>query len=105
VGLRLGAWAVRDARCARSTLSLQPPNSQPNLQPPPPPYAPAAQEPGAVLIDIGDGVLQIEFHSKMNAIGGDTIEMIHAGRAARRRRTSPRSSSPTARRTSRPAPT
>jgi 3-hydroxyacyl-CoA dehydrogenase len=34
---------------------------------------------GASLIDIGDGVLQIEFHSKMNAIGGDTMEMLHAG--------------------------
>jgi 3-hydroxyacyl-CoA dehydrogenase len=34
---------------------------------------------GASLIDIGDGVLQIEFHSKMNAIGGDTIQMLHAG--------------------------
>ena len=34
---------------------------------------------GASLIDMGDGVLQIEFHSKMNAIGGDTMEMLHAG--------------------------
>ena len=34
---------------------------------------------GASLIDIGDGVLQIEFHSKMNAIGGDTMQMLHAG--------------------------
>jgi 3-hydroxyacyl-CoA dehydrogenase len=34
---------------------------------------------GASLIDIGDGVLAVEFHSKMNAIGGDTIEMLHAG--------------------------
>ena len=34
---------------------------------------------GASLIDMGDGVLQVEFHSKMNAIGGDTIEMLHAG--------------------------
>jgi 3-hydroxyacyl-CoA dehydrogenase len=33
---------------------------------------------GASLIDMGDGVLQVEFHSKMNAIGGDTIEMLHA---------------------------
>jgi 3-hydroxyacyl-CoA dehydrogenase len=31
------------------------------------------------LIDMGDGVLQVEFHSKMNAIGGDTIQMLHAG--------------------------
>ena len=34
---------------------------------------------GASLWDIGDGVLQVEFHSKMNAIGGDTIQMLHAG--------------------------
>jgi 3-hydroxyacyl-CoA dehydrogenase len=34
---------------------------------------------GASLIDMGDGVLQVEFHSKMNAIGGDTIQMLHAG--------------------------
>ena len=33
---------------------------------------------GASLIDMGDGVLQVEFHSKMNAIAGDTIEMLHA---------------------------
>ncbi len=34
---------------------------------------------GASLIDIGDGVAQLEFHSKMNIIGGDTIEMLRAG--------------------------
>jgi 3-hydroxyacyl-CoA dehydrogenase len=34
---------------------------------------------GASLVDLGDGVLALEFHSKMNAIGGDTVEMIHAG--------------------------
>jgi 3-hydroxyacyl-CoA dehydrogenase len=35
--------------------------------------------PGASLVDLGDGVLAIEFHSKMNAIGGDTVQMINAG--------------------------
>ena len=35
--------------------------------------------PGASLIDLGDGVLALEFHSKMNAIGGDTIDMLNAG--------------------------
>jgi 3-hydroxyacyl-CoA dehydrogenase len=35
--------------------------------------------PGASLVDIGDGVLAVEFHSKMNAIGADTIQMLHAG--------------------------
>jgi 3-hydroxyacyl-CoA dehydrogenase len=34
---------------------------------------------GASLVDIGDGVLCVEFHSKMNAIGGDTIQMLTAG--------------------------
>ena len=34
---------------------------------------------GASLVDIGDGVLCIEFHSKMNSIGGDQVAMIHAG--------------------------
>jgi 3-hydroxyacyl-CoA dehydrogenase len=34
---------------------------------------------GATLIDLGDGVLGVEFHSKMNAIGGDTIQMLQAG--------------------------
>ena len=34
---------------------------------------------GASLIDLGDGVLCCEFHSKMNAIGADLIAMIHRG--------------------------
>jgi 3-hydroxyacyl-CoA dehydrogenase len=32
---------------------------------------------GASLIDIGDGVACLEFHSKMNAIGGDTVAMMN----------------------------
>jgi 3-hydroxyacyl-CoA dehydrogenase len=31
---------------------------------------------GASLIDLGDGVGCIEFHSKMNALGGDIVQMI-----------------------------
>jgi 3-hydroxyacyl-CoA dehydrogenase len=34
---------------------------------------------GASLVDLGDGVIAVEFHSKMNAIGGDTIAMLQAG--------------------------
>jgi 3-hydroxyacyl-CoA dehydrogenase len=34
---------------------------------------------GASLVDLGDGVVCVEFHSKMNSIGGDTIQMIHEG--------------------------
>jgi 3-hydroxyacyl-CoA dehydrogenase len=34
---------------------------------------------GASLVDLGDGVLAVEFHSKVNAIGGDTIQMLQEG--------------------------
>ena len=37
------------------------------------------RNPGASLVDLGDGVLGVEFHSKMNAIGGDTVAMLTAG--------------------------
>jgi 3-hydroxyacyl-CoA dehydrogenase len=33
----------------------------------------------ASLVDLGDGVLCLEFHSKMNALGDDAVRMIHAG--------------------------
>jgi 3-hydroxyacyl-CoA dehydrogenase len=36
---------------------------------------------GASLLDLGDGVACLEFHSKMNAIGGDTLQMIKQGLA------------------------
>jgi 3-hydroxyacyl-CoA dehydrogenase len=34
---------------------------------------------GASLIDLGDGVLCCEFHSKMNTLGGDIMQMVRAG--------------------------
>jgi 3-hydroxyacyl-CoA dehydrogenase len=34
---------------------------------------------GASLVDLGDGVLGVELHSKANAIGADTIQMLQAG--------------------------
>jgi 3-hydroxyacyl-CoA dehydrogenase len=34
---------------------------------------------GASLVDLGDGVFAVEFHSKMNTIGGDTVQMLQAG--------------------------
>ncbi len=34
---------------------------------------------GASLVDLGDGVLCVEFHSKMNALGEDHMRMIQAG--------------------------
>lgn len=40
---------------------------------------PIKTNPGASLVDLGDGVLGVELHSKMNALGGDTIAMLNAG--------------------------
>ena len=34
---------------------------------------------GASLVDLGDGVLCVEFHSKMNAIGADLVQMLQLG--------------------------
>jgi len=36
-----------------------------------------ADNPGASLIDIGDGVACLEFHTKMNAIGEDIVTMVN----------------------------
>src|SRR5262249_2335882 len=37
------------------------------------------KSPGASLVDVGDGVLCVEFHSKMNSVGDDVVSMIQAG--------------------------
>jgi 3-hydroxyacyl-CoA dehydrogenase len=50
-----------------------------NLQPPTSSLRVVGRNAGASLVDLGDGVLQIAFHSKMNTIGGDTLDMIQAG--------------------------
>jgi 3-hydroxyacyl-CoA dehydrogenase len=34
---------------------------------------------GGSLVDLGDGVLCVDLHSKMNAIGSDTVQMMQAG--------------------------
>lgn len=43
------------------------------------------RNPDASLVDLGDGVLAVTFHSKMNTIGADTVAMMRKGldRAAR----------------------
>jgi 3-hydroxyacyl-CoA dehydrogenase len=38
-----------------------------------------ASNAGASLIDLGDGVLAVSLHSKMNAIGGDALAMLQRG--------------------------
>ncbi|MBS1819871.1 MAG: 3-hydroxyacyl-CoA dehydrogenase [Acidobacteria bacterium] len=37
------------------------------------------KNPGGSLVDLGDGVLCVELHSKMNIIGADTMQIIQAG--------------------------
>ena len=38
-----------------------------------------ASNTGASLVDLGDGVLSVALHSKMNAIGGDALDMLQRG--------------------------
>ncbi len=38
-----------------------------------------ASNAGAGLVDLGDGVLAVSLHSKMNAIGGDALDMLQRG--------------------------
>ena len=80
-GWELGPFETLAALGVNSQAPTRNSQSTPNSQSP----KPKAQRllvrknAGASLIDMGDGVLQVEFHSKMNAIGGDTIQMLHAG--------------------------
>ena len=85
-----GVSAGSSGRWKRFALSMrnhQPPTPNNSQRATPKPNSAAAgsslrvvrKNAGASLIDLGDGVLAVEFHSKMNAIGGDTIQMLHAG--------------------------
>jgi 3-hydroxyacyl-CoA dehydrogenase len=105
-GWELGPFEMWDAIGITNVLNATPPSPIPPLvtealeskrgtfrSAPLPPAAPDLQilrsarerqrvlqrNPGASLVDLGDGVLAVELHSKMNAIGGDTIQMINAG--------------------------
>ena len=40
---------------------------------------PLRSNPSASVLDLGEGVLCVEFHSKMNTISGETLEMIREG--------------------------
>ena len=72
-GWALGPFGTLAALSAHSPLKPKAQSLKPNGQ------SLLRRNAGASLIDLGDGVLQLEFHSKMNAIGGDTMEMIQAG--------------------------
>ena len=104
----IGVDAVLDASAAAGVTDLSPaarewaglaPRSEAPDRPrrvrtgPLPPAAPDLQiltvarrqggivkrNPGASLVDVGDGVLAVEFHSKLNTIGGDTVQMLTGG--------------------------
>jgi len=83
-GWELGPFEIMDAiggRPEKTREGLVPP-AAPGLQ-----LLRSARErsaivkanPGASLVDLDDGVLAVEFHSKMNAIGADTVQMLQAG--------------------------
>jgi 3-hydroxyacyl-CoA dehydrogenase len=74
-GWELGPFETAAALSGASEVSA----SAPSLQPPTSGLRVVRKNADASLIDMGDGVLQIEFHSKMNAIGGDIMQMVHAG--------------------------
>ncbi len=66
----LAAKSLTPVTRAKGVIFLPPPQDQTKV---------VQKNSGARLIDIGDGVLCCEFRSKMNAIGGDIVAMIHAG--------------------------
>ncbi len=70
-------WALGPLE-TRAALQRTPP-AAPSLPPSTSSLGLVRKNAGASLVDMGDGVLQVEFHSRMNAIGGDTIQMLHAG--------------------------
>jgi 3-hydroxyacyl-CoA dehydrogenase len=61
-------------------IGLETPAGAPAIIVPAPGHARVVRKnPGASLVDMGDGVLRVDFHSKMNAIGADTIQMLQQG--------------------------
>ena len=78
-GWELGPLETRDALQAPTSSSPPPASRLRQGYGGQASHAVVRKNSGASLIDMGDEVLQVAFHSKMNAIGGDTIEMLHAG--------------------------
>jgi 3-hydroxyacyl-CoA dehydrogenase len=72
-------WEIGPLATLRAVRLPTPQLPTPKAQPPTSNLPVVRRNPGASLIDLGDGVLQIAFHSKMNTIGGDTLNMIQAG--------------------------
>ncbi len=94
-GYPLGEWATAlycdgaESLYARENGTLLAPTAKPGVRVPVPTDARVydfgilrqgkkeiRHNPGASLLDLGEGVFCLEFHSKMNVIGQDTISMI-----------------------------
>ena len=69
-GWELGPFETAAALGLPGAPAIRPPAERPRV---------VRRNAGASLIDLGDGVLGVEFHSKMNTIGGDTTAMLQAG--------------------------
>ena len=75
-GWELGPFAIMKAlgmdaaSCAKDAKSAQP-NDLLILKDAKDRQKVVRKNAGASLVDLGDGVLALEFHAKMNAIGGD----------------------------------
>ena len=64
----LGPLELRDALGRQEASALRAPDTRV-----------VKKNAGASLVDLGDGVLCVKLHSKMNAIGADTVQMLYAG--------------------------
>ena len=78
-GWELGPFAIKNAIDGGSKGPALQPNNLLILKAARERHKIVRKNAGASLVDLGDGVLALEFHSKMNALGGDQIEMMHAG--------------------------
>ena len=68
-GWELGPFALGEALAIDGIPRVAAPARPPVIQ----------SNAAASLVDLGDGVLAVEFHSKMNAIDAGTIDMLQAG--------------------------
>ncbi|MGB9145477.1 MAG: 3-hydroxyacyl-CoA dehydrogenase NAD-binding domain-containing protein [Acidobacteriaceae bacterium] len=72
---RNGGAEVFDPRTG-SYVPVEPPSAVITLARAKRSHGVVSENPGASLIDVGDGVACIEFHTKMNALGGDIVSFV-----------------------------
>jgi 3-hydroxyacyl-CoA dehydrogenase len=72
--IQLAEWKALGVRGQSHEVAASPGGGAPGFTP----GARSLENPGASLVDLGDGVALVEFHSKMNSLGADAIGMMHA---------------------------